>query len=228
MRKLKEGFNFSKYLLKYGINLIRYPFMSNPAIFADIYKKKIWHNYGSVSGDGSTLEMTNVLIQKLPLLLEKYNIKSILDIPCGDFSWMSRLSMNEINYIGADIVLELIEKNSANFANRENCEFRNIDICSDPLPEVDMIFCRDCLVHLSNKNIFRALQNIKKSNIKYLMMTTFPNHNRNFNMLTGAWRPINFEKKPFMLTHPIEILNEEFSLRNGRFTDKSMGMWLNS
>jgi SAM-dependent methyltransferase len=228
MRKLREGINFSKYLLKYGINIIRYPFMSDSAIFADIYKKKIWHNYGSVSGDGSTSEMTNVLVEKLSILLKKYKIKSILDIPCGDFSWMNNVEMDGIKYIGADIVPELIENNSVKFANRKNCEFRTIDLCSDSLPEVDMIFCRDCLVHLSNKNIFRALENIQKSRAKYIMLTTFPDHNSNFNMLTGAWRPINFEKKPFNLPAPLEILNENFTLRNARFTDKSMGLWRNS
>jgi len=204
---------------------VRYPFMSDSAIFADIYRKKIWHNYGSVSGDGSTSEMTHILVEKLPALLKKYDIKSILDIPCGEFSWMNKVDMDGITYIGADIVPELIEKNSAKFADRKNCEFRTVDLCSDPLPKVDMIFCRDCLVHLSNKNIFRALKNIQNSNVKYFMITTFPDHNKNFNMLTGAWRPINFEKPPFNLPPPIEILNEGFSLRNGRFPDKSMGIW---
>ena len=225
MSKLSNGINFSKYLLKYGINLVRYPFMSDSAIFADIYRKKIWHNYGSVSGDGSTAAMTQALIDKLPSLLNKYQIKSILDIPCGDFSWMSKVKMGEISYIGADIVSELIEENAAKFAGRKSCEFRTIDVCADTLPDVDLIFCRDCLVHLSNKNILRALKNIKSSNAKYLMMTTFPEHNTNFNMLTGAWRPINFEKSPFNMSQPVEILNEEFSLRGGRFTDKSMGLW---
>ena len=204
---------------------MRYPFMSDSAIFADIYRKKIWHNYGSVSGDGSTAEMTAVLVEKLPLLFDKYSIKSVLDIPCGDFSWMSNVKMDGVRYIGADIVSELIEGNRAKFADLKNCEFRKIDICSDPLPQVDLIFCRDCLVHLSNKNIFRALENIRKSKAKYLMMTTFPDHNRNYNMLTGAWRPLNFEKKPFYMPPPLEVLNEGFSLRGGRFTDKSMGLW---
>ncbi len=234
MSKLNNGINFSKYLFKYGVNLVRYPFMSDSAIFADIYKKKIWHNYGSVSGDGSTMEMTQVLIDKLSALLAKYQIKSVLDIPCGEFSWMSKVTMDGINYIGADIVPELIEENSAmlatplaNFADRESSTFEVLDLCSDSLPKVDLIFCRDCLVHLSNKNIFRALENIKKSGAKYLMMTTFPECKKNFNMLTGAWRPINFENSPFNLSPPIEILNEEFSLRGGRFPDKSMGLWKN-
>jgi SAM-dependent methyltransferase len=199
--------------------------MSNSAIFADIYHKKIWDHHGSVSGDGSTPELTKILSRELSTLLKKYNITSILDIPCGDFSWMKDVDTENIRYIGADIVPDIIKENAANYADRKSCEFRTMDICSDSLPEVDLIFCRDCLVHLSNKHIFKALDNIRNSGAKYLMMTTFPDHNRNFNMLTGAWRSINFEKPPFNLHQPIEMINEGFSLRGGRFSDKSMGLW---
>lgn len=37
-------------------------------------------------------------------MLKKYSIKSILDIPCGDFSWMKKIELDGIEYIGADIV----------------------------------------------------------------------------------------------------------------------------
>ena len=225
MTKSRKRINSSKYLIKYGLNLMRYPFMSNAAIFADIYHKKIWNHYGSVCGDGSTEATTKILRKELPKLLEKYKISSILDIPCCDASWISKVEMQDIRYIGADIVPKLTELNSANFANRKNCEFRTLDICSDPLPDIEMIFCRDCLVHLSNKHIINALENIKKSGAKYLMMTTFPDHNKNFNMLTGGWRAINFEKPPFNLHPPIEIINEQCFLRGERFTDKSMALW---
>ena len=223
--KIKHSIEFSKYLLKYGINLVRYPFMSDSAIFADIYRKKIWSHHGAISGDGSTSDATQAICAKLPELLKNYSINSILDIPCGDFSWIQHIDMESINYIGADIVPELIEKNITDFKDCENRKFQVLDICSDPLPEVDLIFCRDCLVHLSNKKIGAALANIRKSGSKYLMMTTFPDRQRNFNMLTGAWRPLNFEKSPFNLNPPLEILNEECMIRNGRFPDKSLGLW---
>ena len=45
----------------------------------------------------------------------KYNkIKSILDMPCGDFSWMSELIQmnNNVLYTGYDIVKEIIDLNN--------------------------------------------------------------------------------------------------------------------
>jgi hypothetical protein len=57
--------------------------------------------------------------------------------------------------------------------------------------------CRDCLVHLSLKEVFMSIQNIKASGSKFLLMTTFPEHKKNYNTITGAWRFINFETSPF-------------------------------
>ncbi len=220
--KVKKGLNFSKYLVDYASRLIFYPFMSVEQVFSDIYLKNIWNNKGTVSGDSSTIESTEILREELSELIKKYNIKSVLDIPCGDFNWMSRMDFSDIDYTGADIVQDLIDNNKKKYSEEK---FIKLDICQDSLPECDLIFCRDCLVHLSNKNIFKAMVNIRKSGSKYLLLTTFSDKNRNSNIVTGAWRALNFQKSPFNFPEPLEIINEGFALRAGRYPDKSMELW---
>ena len=44
-------------------------------------------------------------------VLEKLEIKSFLDIPCGDYNWISTVDKIGIQYIGRDIVAEIIESN---------------------------------------------------------------------------------------------------------------------
>ena len=46
-----------------------------------------------------------------PGLLRDYNITTVIDVPCGDFHWMSRVNLEGRKYIGGDIVKELIEDN---------------------------------------------------------------------------------------------------------------------
>ena len=41
---------------------------------------------------------------KLPELLESLEVKSIVDVPCGDHGWMSTLDLSPYDYIGIDIV----------------------------------------------------------------------------------------------------------------------------
>ena len=70
-----------------------------------IRERKKWGSV-SLSGIGSDLYQTRLIIKKLPELLKEMNITRILDIPCGDFHWMSRVVLNSVDYIGADIVKE--------------------------------------------------------------------------------------------------------------------------
>ena len=77
---------------------------------------------------------------------------------------MKNLDFSHINYIGGDIVVDLINKNKTNFGENPNVHFQVIDITETDLPKVDLIICRDCLVHLSYKDIKKAISKIKQSN----------------------------------------------------------------
>jgi len=181
--------------------------------FTHIFANNLWESAESVSGLGSELKHTKNLTQQLLSLITKYKIKSILDIPCGDYNWMRNVDMEGVRYMGADIVERLIENNTRNYPG---VDFRALDLTQDPLPRVDLVFVRDCLVHLSNENIFKALENIKKSKSKYLLTTSFPGTNTNADVPDGGWRAINLTLEPFLLT-PIETINEKF-----QSSDKSM------
>jgi len=52
-----------------------------------------------VSGNGSELDAVENLIKELPLLLKKYNIKIIIDAPCGDYNWMKNLNYEFESYL---------------------------------------------------------------------------------------------------------------------------------
>lgn len=219
---VRKSLQFTKYIARYSVNMLQYPFMDTKAVFKDIYRKNIWNNPETVSGDSSTLDQTKILRKALPDLIKKYKISSMLDIPCGDFNWMQDTDLY-VEYTGADIVEPLVEINAKLFPDAG--KFVQLDICCDDLPKVDLIFCRDCLVHLANAKVADAIANIKRSGSKYLLITTFPEQKKNKNIVTGAWRALNFELPPFNFPVPLEIINEEFCLRSKRFTDKSMGLW---
>ena len=89
---------------------------------------------------------------------------------------MKEINFDKVNYIGGDIVPQLIKRNNELFSKKYS--FKIIDLTIDNLPKSDVIFCRDCLVHLSFKDIFKALNNIKRSNSKYLITTS---HKKNLN-----------------------------------------------
>ncbi len=188
-----------------------------------IYKTNYWKSSftGSRSGRGSDLETTFKIRESLMKFISDQNIKSILDIPCGDYYWMSKLDLNKLIYIGADIVKELVKNNNKKYKN-PNINFLTLDIVKDKLPNVDLIFSRDCLVHLDNEEITLALNNVKKTGSIYFATTIFEkNFNNDTSALSDNWRPINLTKKPFNLNTPDFIIDDS----NNNQLDKKIAIW---
>lgn len=167
--------------------------------FTEIFKTKRWarSQTESVSGTGSTLKYTTKLREQLPDLFKKYKITSILDAPCGDFNWMQKVVTKDLNYIGGDIVLDLVNQNNEKYKS-DNISFMHLDITKDSLPDADLMICRDCLFHLNYESIDNFFNNFKNSNIKYLLTTTHINDGfLNTNIITGGFRKIDLHLPPF-------------------------------
>jgi hypothetical protein len=192
-------------------------------IFTRIYQENQWGDSESLSGPGSNLAHTEIIRDVLPKLIIDLNCRTILDIPCGDFNWMRMIDLNA-DYTGGDIVLELVKKNEGLYGDKKH-KFLRLDLTQDKLPEADLVLCRDCLVHLSNSDIFRALMNIKKSRSKYLLTTTFVNDKKNENIPTGFWRAVNLQMFPFNFPPPMMLIDEWIPPDNLKSANKKLGLW---
>lgn len=191
--------------------------------FAYIFESNLWGGDESRSGLGSAFPETEAVRRQIPELLSDIGARSILDIPCGDFRWLSQVSLG-VPYIGADIVEKLVQANAETFGSHER-KFLCLDVTRDSLPEADLILSRDCLVHLSFKNIRRALANVKRSNATFLLMTNFLQLESNHDIEDGDWRPLNFRKAPFFLSAPARIILEHCAEADGAYADKSLSLW---
>lgn len=189
------------------------------SVFSRIYRDNVWQNPESRSGRCSTVEGTAIVRERLPGMLARIGARTMLDAPCGDFNWMRHVDLGVERYIGADVVPDLIAVNKEKYA-RPGREFRTIDITRDPIPPVDVIFCRDCLIHLSEAYVLSALENFRRSGSKYLITTTFDATRRNTDILTGDTRMINLRIAPFNFPEPRDRIVEE------EHTGKYLGLWL--
>ena len=193
-------------------------------LFTDYYKNNSWNGKESMSGPGSDYEQTKFLIPELELLLKNLKVKTMLDVPCGDFNWMKRVNLDSVSYHGGDIVDEVIKANNKRYASK-NIKFSTIDIVNDLIPECDLVMVRDCFVHLTTNEVLKALINIKNSKSKYLLTTNFTwkHIDNNIEIKTGEWRRINFEESPYNLKRPEYIIIEGNIQSNDR--DKTMSLW---
>jgi SAM-dependent methyltransferase len=187
-------------------------------IFTDIYLNNFWADPESVSGRGSTIARTEVIRHTLPTLLESVGARSLLDAACGDFNWMRHVDLSGIEYVGADIVPELVSQNRRTY-EAQGRTFVLLDITNDPLPEVDVILCRDCLIHLSSRCVRAAIANFKRSKSKFLLATTHVSVTKNTDIRSGDRRPVNLELPPFNFPPPLRLITEDEEM------GKHLGLW---
>ncbi len=190
--------------------------------FQTIYRTNFWAGPTSRSGAGAGADQTMSLRAELPKLFRRWAIGSLLDLPCGDGSWMAAVDLEGVDYLGADLVPELVDLNRA---RRDGRRYQQLDLVTSALPSVDLIFCRDCLVHFSAADICAAVDNVRRAGIRYLLTTTFPSEPSHVDIVTGDWRPLNLERAPFDFPPPVDRIVEGCTEAGGLFPDKSLGLW---
>ena len=191
------------------------------SIFTKIYRENFWGGE-SRSGLGSDLVQTETIRTSLPKLFKELEIKSLLDIPCGDFFWLKEVNLDFLSYIGADIVDDIVKNNSEKFS-KPNRQFIKLNIIKDELPKVDLMLCRDLLPHFSFKDLFKAIRNIKASGSKYFLTTSHVLSQKNVNIKTGEFHDLNLLLPPFSFPKPLRIIDERCPVVFD--TGKSLMLW---
>ncbi|OLE54401.1 MAG: hypothetical protein AUG51_08330 [Acidobacteria bacterium 13_1_20CM_3_53_8] len=201
--------------VRYALNILT-PGMEE--IFTEIYLNNSWADTESVSGSGSTFARTVAIRRELSALLVSVGAKSLLDAPCGDFNWMQHVDLGEVEYLGADVVRELIARNRSMYGGKGR-DFSLLDITSDELPRADLILCRDCFIHLSFKHIHAAISNFKKSDSTFLLATTHTTVRENTDIASGEGRYVNLQLPPCNFPEPLRLITENHEL------GKNLGLW---
>jgi SAM-dependent methyltransferase len=159
----------------------------------------------------------------LPRLLRRLGARSLLDAGCGDFHWMAHVELDGVEYIGVDVVPELIEENRRRHG-RPGRSFIEADLISDPLPRADAILCRDTLIHLPDALLLAAVANIARSGASYLLASTFVGRGNGPDIVLGDWRPTDLQAPPFSLPEPLELVDDR-RLEPPVAEDKRLGVW---
>jgi hypothetical protein len=191
-------------------------------VFEQIYSRGVWLNNDakreSRSGAGSELGATAELRAGLPLALSGMDARSIVDVGCGDFTWMQHVDLG-VRYIGVDVVQSVVDVNRTLHGSAER-EFRCLDAVAESLPTADVALCREILFHLSFADATKLLGNVKTSGAKYLIATTDSATGFNSDIRTGDFRLLNLRKRPFRFPAPVGWIPDE-AVQIGR----GMGVW---
>lgn len=174
--------------------------------FSTVFSSKLWGADETVSGPGSRLDnpMVTKAFDALDHVIGEFGLRSIADIPCGDFNWFQEVLKRHpgLGYTGFDIVEPLVEMNRARFPD---VKFVHFDIVSDVPDKFDLIFTKELFIHLKDSQILRSIRNMKASGSKYLMASnSFGVENVDLaHAELGYARPVDLCVRPFELSTPM-------------------------
>ena len=170
--------------------------MTNKKVFSKIYKEDLWQGG---SGAGSKLENVKEYVDILQKYIDKPEVKTVLDLGCGDWQFSKFLDLSSVLYLGIDVVDSVIDSN-INLYSASNIDFISRDITTYELPQVDLIICKDVLQHLCNKDVINVLVKIIKSS-KFALITNdfYPESTSNRDIENGDYRYLDLTLSPFFL-----------------------------
>ena len=182
--------------------------------FVTVYDGQLWGDYESRSGAGSVKGSPWVAMaaEALGKAVGEHGVRSINDIPCGDFNWMPDVlaGLGGVRYIGFDIVFDALARNKERFPQYE---FRVLDITAKVPPAADLIFCKDLLNHLTDADVKRAIANMRRSGSKFLLASNNPGfENTPLPETPGASRHLDITAPPFNLPPPLWSVADYMSL----------------
>lgn len=170
---------------------------SNEIIFTKIYREKSW---GPHDGEGSLPENTKLYRQFLKDFMSENQIRSVVDIGCGNWLSSKLIDWSTINYTGYDIVKSVIEDNNKKYST-PTIKFIHGDATQLDLPSADLLICKDVFSHLPNKDIVSILSQMPKFKNCLFVDDVDPTslNATNSDLPCGKHRYIDLKAPPFML-----------------------------
>jgi SAM-dependent methyltransferase len=162
------------------------------AVFQQIYRENTW-GYGS--GHGSMPRMTKTYRAYLEGFIAANAITSVIDVGCGDWQSSRLIDWQGADYLGLDVVPELVERNQREFgAPGVRFEVSPTDL-SD-LPAADLLITKDVLQHVPNAKISELVAALPR--FKYALLTNdIAGSEPNGEIEPGGWRAVDLRLPPF-------------------------------
>ncbi|WP_369321771.1 class I SAM-dependent methyltransferase [Mycobacterium adipatum] len=172
-------------------------------VFEQIYSERVWVNG---SGSGSAPENTEPYRSFLQEFLESKRIRTVFDLGCGDWQSSRLINWCGADYVGFDIVRDVVESNRRLYG-AEQVRFEYLADEAD-LPAGDLLIVKDVLQHLPNPDIHRIANLIGR--YAYVLVTNTvsaelrrndgsPVYTQSVNtdLAPGGMRPIDVLAEPF-------------------------------
>lgn len=178
--------------------------------FREIYRSREWDPTFR-SGPGSAPERNREYLAILRERIRRPGVRRVVDLGCGDWSLAREVDWGEVEYVGVDVVPELIDALRRRFGG-PGVRFERRDLLRDPLPEGDLAIVKDVLQHWPNDAVHEFLPRLR-AYPEALVTNDARIHTRGWRTLwlwresippnadtaMGGYRPLVLTEEPFSL-----------------------------
>jgi 2-polyprenyl-3-methyl-5-hydroxy-6-metoxy-1,4-benzoquinol methylase len=169
-------------------------------LFTETYTNNKWGSGESRSGPGSNLAYTEWIRKLIVELIEESGVHTIWDCSCGDWNWMKEISDRLPNYIGNDIVEDIVKVNTEKFGS-DRIRFQSGDMLSSLKrigdSSIDLVLCRHTLEHLPTDYSIDVVREIRRVSKWALITSNTHSGNSPINPDGHNARAINLEKDEY-------------------------------
>lgn len=186
--------------------------------FTNVYETCFWGSnnndkYTGSSGPGSELEYNkDEYIPFIKNWIDNNNIKSVVDLGCGDFKCGKSIYDDlNVEYTGYDVYKKIIDYHNTNH-NDKKYNFIHLDILGDKehIKCADLCILKDVLQHWKLQDIYTFLDYIiENKKFKYVLICNCCNQMTDDIELntTGHWRQLSCDCLPLKKYKPKKLLN---------------------
>ena len=162
-------------------------------IFSAMYGRNDWING---SGEGSSPDNTIEYRRYLQAFLRERRIRTVVDMGCGDWQFSTLIDWSGIQYLGMDVVPEIIERNRTLFGS-PTVTFALSEGVDQELPCADLLILKDVLQHWPNADILSFLPRLQQC--RYALITDCTEPAVNTDCPLGGFRGLDPQAAPFFL-----------------------------
>lgn len=147
-------------------------------LFTEVYETHIWgtnndNEYQGSSGGGSAVEYNiNNYIPFLRGFIDVHNIKSVVDIGCGDWRCGEIIYKGlPVNYHGIDVYEALIKRNQKVWPEHK---WSILDVVKnvEEIPSGDLLVLKDVIQHWCTAEIYKVIDYVyDNKKFKYILIT---------------------------------------------------------
>lgn len=189
------------------------------ATFDGIYVRNGWNGIETGSGPGSHVIPTSHVARRLVEWVAELDIRTVLDVGCGEGSWQPDLP----GYVGLDVSAVAIERARRRHPSRAY-RVGQWDAMHD---RADLVILRDVVQHLPLVSGAALVHAIAESGSAWLLASTYAD-GTNVDVRAGDCFNPDMCAPPFGLDAPFRIVPDGWSYHEPgvvRDPSKFMGLW---